>query len=154
MSFGLKNAAQSFQRFMNDVFFGLDFIFVHIDDILIASKNNNEQFKDLKIVFERLNTFGLKIKPEKCEFNATSLTFLNHDISKAGIRKSFDRVKIKNDFPQPTTCKGLHRFIGMVHYNHRFISNLTLYISLLYEMKLNKKTKWYCCVVWYIFESI
>lgn len=33
MAFGLKNAAQAFQRFMDTVSHSLDFVFVHIDDI-------------------------------------------------------------------------------------------------------------------------
>jgi hypothetical protein len=39
MSFGLKNAGQSFQRLMNRRMAGLDFVFVYLDDILIASPN-------------------------------------------------------------------------------------------------------------------
>ena len=39
MPFGLRNAAQTFQRFINEVVNGLDFLFVYIDDILVASKN-------------------------------------------------------------------------------------------------------------------
>ena len=37
MPFGLRNAAQMFQRFIDEVFRGLDFCFGYIDDILIAS---------------------------------------------------------------------------------------------------------------------
>ncbi|CAB4026405.1 Hypothetical predicted protein, partial [Paramuricea clavata] len=39
MPFGLRNAAQTFQRFMDEVTRGLDFVYVYIDDILIASTN-------------------------------------------------------------------------------------------------------------------
>ena len=39
MPFGLRNTAQTFQRFMDEVTRGLDSVFVYIDDILIASTN-------------------------------------------------------------------------------------------------------------------
>ena len=39
MPFGLKNAAQAFQRLMDTVCQGLEFAFVYIDDILVASKD-------------------------------------------------------------------------------------------------------------------
>lgn len=39
MPFGLRNAAQIFQRFINEVFSGLNFVFVYLDDVLVASKN-------------------------------------------------------------------------------------------------------------------
>ncbi len=41
MPFGLKNAAQTFQRLMDTVCQGLDFVFVYLDDILVASQNKN-----------------------------------------------------------------------------------------------------------------
>jgi hypothetical protein len=44
MSFGLCNAAQTFQRFIHEVTRNLDFCFPYIDDILVAS-NNQEQHK-------------------------------------------------------------------------------------------------------------
>lgn len=34
MTFGLRNAAQTFQRYMNNIFGDLDFVFVYIDDIM------------------------------------------------------------------------------------------------------------------------
>jgi len=37
MPFGLKNAAQAFQRLMDRVLGDLDFIFVYLDDVLVAS---------------------------------------------------------------------------------------------------------------------
>ncbi len=35
MPFGLRNAAQTFQRFIDEVFQGLEFVFTYIDDILV-----------------------------------------------------------------------------------------------------------------------
>ena len=37
MPFGLKNAAQAFQRLMDGILHDLNFIFVYLDDILIAA---------------------------------------------------------------------------------------------------------------------
>ena len=42
MPFGLKNASQTFQRFMNGIFSDLNFVFIYIDDILIASSSAEE----------------------------------------------------------------------------------------------------------------
>ncbi|UYV61770.1 hypothetical protein LAZ67_1006444 [Cordylochernes scorpioides] len=46
MNFGLKNASQTFKRFMDEVTKGLDFVFVYIDDFLIA--NTLEAFQNIK----------------------------------------------------------------------------------------------------------
>lgn len=42
MTFGLRNAAQTFQRYINEALRDLDFIFVYIDDILTASTTLEE----------------------------------------------------------------------------------------------------------------
>lgn len=42
MPFGLKNPAEIFQRFVDEVLRGLDFAFAHIDDILVSSSNHEE----------------------------------------------------------------------------------------------------------------
>ena len=42
MSFGLKHAAQAFQRLMDTVCRGLEFAFVYLDDILVASINHQQ----------------------------------------------------------------------------------------------------------------
>ena len=54
MPFGLRNSAQTFQRFINEVFNGLNFVFTYVDDILIASKDEKEHIIHLRQVFERL----------------------------------------------------------------------------------------------------
>ena len=52
--FGLKNAVQAFQRLMDIVCRGLDFIFTYLDDILEASRNSAEQRIHLHKLFQRL----------------------------------------------------------------------------------------------------
>jgi hypothetical protein len=39
MSFGLRNAAQTFQRFMDYILQGVDFCFAYLDDILVFSRS-------------------------------------------------------------------------------------------------------------------
>lgn len=61
MTFGLCNAAQSFQRFMDTVLRGLDFCYCYIDDIIIASSTLAEHEKHLRTLFQRLQDFGITI---------------------------------------------------------------------------------------------
>ena len=50
MPFSLKNAGQSFQRFMDQVLAGIPHVFVYMDDVLVASKNEIEHQEDLRRV--------------------------------------------------------------------------------------------------------
>ena len=61
MPFGLKNSAQAFQRLMDGVLRGLDFVFVYLDDILVASPNPDKHLQDLRAVLQQLTSNGLSI---------------------------------------------------------------------------------------------
>ena len=52
--FGLRNAAQTFLRFMDQVLRGLDFVHNYIDDVLIASPDAEEHKQHLRRVLEPL----------------------------------------------------------------------------------------------------
>ena len=45
MPFGLRNAAQTFERFMDEVVRGLDFVYVYIDDLLIFSDDEESHLR-------------------------------------------------------------------------------------------------------------
>ncbi|GBM42285.1 Transposon Ty3-I Gag-Pol polyprotein [Araneus ventricosus] len=47
LNFGLCSAAQTFQRFINEVLYGFDFCFAYIDDILVFSKHKMEHTQHL-----------------------------------------------------------------------------------------------------------
>uniref|UniRef100_A0A1X7UPZ6 Reverse transcriptase domain-containing protein n=1 Tax=Amphimedon queenslandica TaxID=400682 RepID=A0A1X7UPZ6_AMPQE len=82
MPFWLRNAAQTFQRFINKVLQGLYHTYAYIDD---ASANEAEHKKHLQEVFTRLRENGIVVNQNKCEFGVCTLTFLGHTIVKSGI---------------------------------------------------------------------
>ena len=123
MPFGLRNAAQTFQRFMDQVVRGLDFVYVYIDDLLVASSSPEEHQQHLRQLFARLAEYGLVINPDKCEFGKSELTFLGHHISKDGILPLQEKVQVILDFLLPSSSKKLREFLVMVNFYHRFIDN-------------------------------
>lgn len=60
MPFGLKNAAQTFQRLMDTIFQSCPFIFIYLDDILIFSCTKQENFQHLEQVLMVLADNGLR----------------------------------------------------------------------------------------------
>ena len=73
MPFGLKNAAQTFQRLMDGIFQQLPFVFVYLDDILVTSKSKTQHLTHLEQVFQLLANNGLVINKTKCLFGVTEL---------------------------------------------------------------------------------
>lgn len=51
MPFGLKNAAQTFQRFINSIFQDLNYVYCYIDDILVASEIPEQHMEHLRSYF-------------------------------------------------------------------------------------------------------
>ena len=92
MPFGLRNAAQIFQWFIDNVYRDLD-------DILAASSSLDEHLQHLQTLFQHLSDHVLVINPAKCEFGKSEVHFLSHTISTAGIRPHITRVEAVHAFP-------------------------------------------------------
>lgn len=121
MTFGLCNAAQTFQRHINEVLRGLDFVYVYIDDICIASNNTAEHLRHLELVFQRLRQHGLTINLAKCKFGRDSVKFLGHTVDRDGIRPHEDKVEVIRNYKLPQTAQDLRRFIAMCNFYRRFM---------------------------------
>ncbi len=121
MPFGLRNAGQSFQRFMDKVLSGLDFAFCYLDDILIGSSSTEEHLHHLHLVLQRLHEYGLVLNMEKCELARQEIDFLGHHITAEGASPILKHVQAIQDFPAPQDKKQLQTFLGMVNFYRRFI---------------------------------
>lgn len=64
MHFGLRNASQTFQRFIYHVTHDIPFAHAYNDDILVASHNPQEHKQHLRHIFARLNSCNLIIHKE------------------------------------------------------------------------------------------
>lgn len=120
MSFGLKNATQTFQRLMDIVLRDLPFLFVYLDDILVASSSKAEHLSHLWTFFKQLKQHGRIINSAKCQFWLDTIDFLGHHITKDGAVPLPSKVEAS----PPLTVKSLQEFLGMVNVYHHFIPKL------------------------------
>jgi hypothetical protein len=74
-------------KLMNKVFmeYLYRFTVVFIDDILIYSKDENENMEHLHLVLQKLKEHQQYAKLSKCEFWLKQVSFLGHIISEGGI---------------------------------------------------------------------
>lgn len=149
MTFGLRNAAQTFQRFMNHVVFqGLDFLFNFVDDAVIFSNSESEHRMHLETVFQRLNKYGVTINLAKCDLGKSEIEFLGYHVSTEGIKPLNDRVKVISEYPKPETVAQLRRFLGMINFYRSHLPNAASYQSILnaylHNTRRNDKTK----IIW------
>ncbi|KAA3679483.1 uncharacterized protein DEA37_0012673 [Paragonimus westermani] len=104
MPFDLRNAAQTFQRFIDDVRRVSDFVHSHINHLMVASASKEEHQNHLRLLSQRFAAYNV-----------------NGIVDQHGIRPLTDRAQAICDFPRPTTLAAVRRFNGMVNYNRRFI---------------------------------
>ena len=136
--FGLKNAAQTFQRLMDTVCNRLDFVFVYLDDILVSSTSAEQHMLHLREVFHRLSTHGLVINVSKCQFGATTIDYLGHQITSQGAIPLPAKVEAIRTFARPTTIKGLQQFVGMLNFYNRFVPNAAHIMQPIYDALAGK----------------
>ena len=101
MPFGLRNAAQTFQRFMDSLLKHLPFVFCYLVDIIIASNSLEEHIEHLRQIFNILQENGLQINPAKCVFAAAAVEFLGHRVDQDGVRPLQRHVQAISDSPPP-----------------------------------------------------
>ena len=141
MQFGLRNAAQTFQRFIDQVLRDLLFCYCYIDDILTASSNPEVHQQHLILVFERFKEFGMMINPSKREFGVNHLAFLGHFGTAQGIQPLPDKIEAIQQFPQPNTQRKLREFLGLINFYHRFIPHCADIVRPLHNLLAKTKTK-------------
>ena len=145
MTFGLCNAGQTFQWYINQALGDLDYAFIYIDDILVASANSEKHEKHLRVVHQRLKEFSLRLKTSKCQFGQSELEFLGYQVNSEGLKQTPDKIQAIANFPKPTTVVELRRFLGLVNFYRRSLPHAAQIheplLKFIHDSKKNDKRK-------------
>jgi len=125
MPFGLCNAPATFQALMNDVLrpFLRRFVLVFFDDILIYSTSWADHLRHLRAVLTVLQHHQLFVKRSKCAFGVSSISYLGHIISEAGVAMDSAKVQAVADWPQPRSARAVRGFLGLAGYYRKFVQD-------------------------------
>jgi hypothetical protein len=95
MTFGLKNVGATYQRAMNLIFHDLLGIIVevYIDGIVVKSAGDDSHLADLRLAFEKMRGYKLKMNPLKYAFSVSVGKFLGFIVHEKGIE--IDPIKIE-----------------------------------------------------------
>lgn len=148
MCFGLRNAAQTFQRHIDSVLRGVPNCYAYIDDILVASKDEVSHREDLVRVLGKLNQHGLVANYSKCIFGTRELPFLGFLITERGISPAPEKIQYIRQYPRPKTVDSLRRFLAIVNFYHRFFGHAADIQATLYNMTRGKPKKDRSVLVW------
>jgi len=74
-------------------------------------------------VFDKLDCYGLKLKPSKCSLFQRNVSFLGHVVSSHGIDCDLDKVASNATWPMPSNIAEVLTFCGLASYYRTFVCN-------------------------------
>ena len=74
---------------------------VYLDDIVAFGSDFQVALHNLELVFQRLRSANLKLKPSKCCLFRRKVEYLGHVVSEDGIKACPSKIKAVKDWPTP-----------------------------------------------------
>jgi Reverse transcriptase (RNA-dependent DNA polymerase) len=123
MPFGVCNAPGTFQHFVNNKFRNYldEFLVIYLDDLLIYSDTFEEHKRHVRLVLKRLQEAGLYVKPQKCQFYATKVSFLGFMIFSEGIHMDPAKVEAVLRWERPKSSHDIQIFLSFANFYRCFI---------------------------------
>ena len=123
MPFGHCNAPATLQWLMQNCMGELNFIYclIYLDDLIVFSQTAEEHLHRLRVVFDWLREYNLKLKPLKCSLFKEKINYLDHEVSKQGVWPSNTSLKAIAEYALPQTYTEIRAFLGLVGHYRQFI---------------------------------
>jgi len=105
------------------------FVLVVFYDILIYSPTLQDHLTHLDIILKLLQTQLFFAKLSKCSFATSTVSYLGHIISPAGVTPDPEKIKAIIDWPQPQSLTALRAFLGLIGFYRKFIRNYATLVA-------------------------
>lgn len=132
LMFGINCAPEMYNKFMNQVFQGLE----GVDDVFVHGATKEERDEKLEDVLKRLQEKKLTLNIDICNFNMDKIEFMGHMLSVHGIGVCQSKV----DARRPESASEVKSVLGLVNFVARFIPNLAIKAEPLHRL-LHKGTR-------------
>ena len=126
MPFGLKNAGATYQHMIQTCLekqIGKTFE-AYVDDVVIKTRHIETLIDDLRLTFDNLRVYDIKLNPEICVFGVPAGKLLGFIISNTGIEANPAKIQALSQLAKPTDLKQVQKLTGCVASLSRFISRL------------------------------
>ena len=90
--------------------------FLYVDDIIIFGCSLKHHNDNLRQVFERLSKHNLKLNAKKYVFLESEVAYLEHLITKEGIKTDPPKYNAIQNYPIPKDTDELVRFVAFCNY--------------------------------------
>ncbi|KAL5509240.1 hypothetical protein EMCRGX_G004577 [Ephydatia muelleri] len=85
-------------------------------------------------VLDRIKRAGLRLKPSKCHLFQKEILYLGHRITRDGVATDPGKIDAVRKWAVPRTVQEVQRFLGLVGYYRKFVSNFAATAKPLYRL--------------------
>ena len=107
----------------------------YIDDILIPATSWSSLYIKVERLLEVCDKCNLSISLAKSFWGRRKVDYLGHQVSLAGLEAHPKDLGSLVNIPFPRTLRSMQSFLGSLNYYSRFIEDITIYASVLYELR-------------------
>jgi hypothetical protein len=146
--YGLTNSPSSCLRLIDRVFRGVprDQLVTFVDDLIVHAKTFAQELRNLREVFARLLSAGLKLNIKKCGLFQLEAKFLGHVVSQAGIHTDPAKVEAVVTWPRPRSVTQVRSFVGLATYYRRFLPGFSQIAKPLFDLtRKHVRFEWTDC---------
>ena len=96
----------------------------YVDDVVVKTRHVESLVNDLRLTFDNLRTYGIKLNPEKCVFGVPAGKLLGFIVSGRGIEANPAKIRALSQLDIPKDLKQIQKLTRCVAALSRFISRL------------------------------
>ena len=91
------------------------------DDIVVFGHDEEDHYKNLRLLLQRCRETGMKMNRNKCEFRLDEINFMGHRLTSDGLKLDDKKIGAILKMENPTDVKGIQRLQGTVEYLSKFL---------------------------------
>ena len=114
MSFGLKNASITYQRMIQTCLekqIG-KMVEAYVDHVVMKTKHVETLVEDLRLTFDNLRTYDIRLNPGKCVFGVPARKLLGFIVSNRGIEADPAKIQALSQLAIPIDLKQVQKLAG------------------------------------------
>ncbi|KAH9085757.1 hypothetical protein Ae201684P_005459 [Aphanomyces euteiches] len=127
MPFGLCNTVPCFEKLMEHILIDYKWrtCLVYLDDCIVYSEDFGSHLIRLSQVLTKFREAGFKLKMSKCKWGRSSVPFLGHIVTPAGILPNPEKIKSVLRVKALKDASQVRAFLGLAGYFRRFVRDFS-----------------------------
>ena len=125
LPFGLKVSSEIFQKRLCMALEGLEGVQCVADDVIVYGRDRDDHNCNLRNLLSRCEEHGVRLNPDKCQFNVPEIKFLGHVVSASGLKADPTKIEAIVKMEAPTDVAAVERLRGTVTYLARYVPKLS-----------------------------